>query len=558
MLALRDYQREALEAVERAEAEGCRRQVVSTPPGTGKTVIFAHKIAAGRGGGRAVILAHRDELIGQAAEKVLAAWPEAPLGVVKAERDETGARVILASVQTLARRARLERLLGALGGGPGLVVVDECHHAPAPSFRRVIEALASMPSSPLLLGFTATPQRADGAGLDRVFERVVYHRSIDDMIAAGWLVPPRGWLVPLPADLRGVRVRGGDFAEADLEAALNRPELNEAVARAWLERGGDRVTLAFCAGVRHAFALAEAVNRLAGPGTAAAVSGATPPEERARLVQALRDGQLRLLANCQVLTEGFDAPAVSCLLMLRPTRSQPFYVQMVGRGLRPAPWAGKEDCLVLDFAGVTQDLGLVTLPVIFGLGGVRDLAGRTPGEAREARRVRLLAGGEAREVPVVTKPRRRFNWLAAGDGGAAWALSLPPRPGMAEERWFFVRQDAGGAWLAEYAELTASLAGRIVSKRVEIYRSAPGALTGQATAFGAAETVAASDPAARFAAQSAAWRRRNEPATPKQISALRAFGVAPRPGLTKAEASDIISAVLAARRLRAIERAAAR
>lgn len=561
LLPLRSYQREALDAVALAEAEGCKEQLVVLPTGCGKTVVFGHLIKnrLEDQGGQAMVLAHRDELLDQAEEKIKTVWPGAEVGVVKAGRNELSAPIILASIQTLAREARLHRFVEAVRPNLKLLVTDEAHHAAAASYQRTYAALGAGQDF-LHVGFTATPQRADGRGLDGVFQRVVYHRSIDEMIDAGWLVPPRGWVVPAPVDLRRVRVRGGDFVESDLNDAVNQNEVNEAIARAWLERGEDRPTIAFAVSVDHAYALAGAINRLAGRKVAAAVDGDTSDEERDRAVEALRAGGLKILVNCQLFIEGFDAPNVACLLLARPTKSQALYVQMLGRGLRPAPWTWKEDCLVLDVVGVTEQHNLVSLPTIFGL-PVRDLKGKTPREARGGggggQTVRVLTEGRARQVEIVTKPRRKFNWLQLEP--IVFALSLPAH-GRDTERWLFVREQgtvAGrpGAWVAEYLAFgLGPMGGNVLRERRELYRSRPGAPSGAAFAFGVAETFLVSDPAGKFVRQDASWRRRGEPATPKQLNALRAQGIQPPAGVTKAKASDLIAAAMAKRRMRTAAR----
>ncbi|MGB9880553.1 MAG: DEAD/DEAH box helicase, partial [Anaerolineae bacterium] len=188
IIGLRDYQREAVNAVRAAYLNGVKRQLVVLPTGTGKTIVFAYLIACM--GEKALVLAHRDELIEQAASKIRLVWPEADIGIVKAERNEVGHDVTVASVQTLARGSRLDKLV-ADGRRFGLVVVDEAHHAVAPQWLTVLAEVGAGKAG-LLLGFTATPHRTDGGALGRVFDRIVYQRTIYEMIAAGYLVRPKG------------------------------------------------------------------------------------------------------------------------------------------------------------------------------------------------------------------------------------------------------------------------------------------------------------------------------------------------------------------------------
>lgn len=379
--SLRPYQSEAIAAVIAARRRGVRRQVICLPTGAGKTVIFANLAAKAKR--PVLILAHRSELIQQAVDKLrrtlydLGADDPGVVGVEQAgTRAGQGARVIVASIRSLGE-ARLERVVA--GRDLGLVVYDECHHAPAADNLRVLRALGAFEPgwSGTLLGFTATPQRADGQALREVFEEVVYSRSLVEMVDDGYLVPLRGFrvstAVSLPAG--GIDERP-DFEPDELSARLDIEERNALVARSIVELARDRRTLVFCVSVEHARHLALA---LRGLGVAAdRVHGAMKPEDRAQVLARFAAGEITVLTNVGVLTEGFDDPGVSCVAMARPTRSQALYVQCVGRGTRPAP--GKRDCLVLDFVDAS-DLPLVTLPVLWGLPRDLDLQGEDTREA---------------------------------------------------------------------------------------------------------------------------------------------------------------------------------
>ncbi len=538
MLPLRDYQREALAAIASAEAGGCRRQMVVLPTGSGKTIIFSHLIARilTSGGGRALVLAHRDELIQQTVEKVHAVWPGAPIGVVKAERDETGPAVTVGSVQTLSRPARLERFIAAAGGDLRLIVTDEAHHAPSVGFIRIYDALRAG-DGPLHVGFTATPQRGDKLALDTVFDRVVYHRGIKDMVRDGWLVPPKGRVVSCGVSLDGVHMRGSDFAEGELDARINTDAVNTAIARTWLQHGQNRVTLAFTTSVAHAHALAKTVNGLARKTIAGALDASTPDAERRRLIDALRTGKLRFLSNCAVLTEGFDAPDVSCVLVARPTLSTAFYTQMVGRGLRPWPAAGKKDCLVLDVVGSSRRQSLITLPVLFGLAPSSG-EGR-PGPVGVGKRSRELdLASETLDVDLL-KLRQRYAWVAIQAG--LFVLSLPNKPDEPRRRLAVTRTPTG--WAAEY-QTSSATAGRTA----ETLYNGEGDVARE-YAFGVAEAWVSSGPLARFVETDARWRTGGEGATEAQIRALHRMGVKPEPGLGKGAASDLITAAIARREM---------
>ncbi len=552
-LALRDYQTEALSAIERAEEQGCRRQLVVLPTAAGKTVIFSHLLASRcAGGGRGLVLAHRDELVGQACAKIRAVWPDADVGVLQGDRDELGSHVLVASVQTLARAERLARLAAAVAGELSLVVTDEAHHAAAPAWRRIYAALrAGETDGPLHVGFTATPERSDGAPLGDLFERVVYHRGVREMVEAGWLVVPRGRIIACPVDLTAMRVRDGDWIEADLDAALAGSAVMDAIARAWLQHARERTTLAFTPGVASAYALAETVNRLGGVHLAEALHGGAPAAERSRLTAALRTGDLRMLANCQVLTEGFDCPRISCVLMARPTHLRPFWQQMAGRGLRPSPATGKRDCLIFDVTGRSAEQSLVTLPVVFGLPD-RDLAGRSPWEAERAgaarRRDMHLSRHDA-EVELLPEILRRFAWreVALQAEQPLYVLSLAAdRDGSgqpSQHHELRVRQQRG-TWIAEYRRRPRGEGW----ESSELYRG--DGQPGQEYAFGVAEAwLSERRDLLRFAQRDAPWRLSGQAATEAQVATLRRLGLAEveARGLSKEQASARITQLAAER-----------
>lgn len=413
-LALRDYQTEALERIAAAETRGVRRQLLVAATGLGKTVVFC--ALAERRGGRTLILAHRDELIEQAAAKVVEVWPEARPGIVKAGRNEVDAHVVVASVQTLARAKRLDQLVDAcrLFGTFDLVVVDEAHHAAAPTYRAIIDGLRAgdpgadvcptcgntgtverlatpdevddgcelgiaydacpadgwhvrypAPAGPLLLGVTATPQRGDGKGLDDVFDEIVASYPLLWGIRAGYLADVRGIRVRVEGlDLASVKVNRGDYDQGEAGRRMEDADAPDMIVRAWAEHAPHRQTVVFTPTVEVARRVAEAFG--AWGVSAGFVHGGTPMDERRATLAAFARGDLRVVANCAVLTEGYDEPTISCIVVARPTKSHGLYTQMVGRGTRRHP--DKTDLLVLDVVGATDDLSLVTVPSLFGLG----------------------------------------------------------------------------------------------------------------------------------------------------------------------------------------------
>jgi ATP-dependent helicase IRC3 len=376
-VSLRLYQREAIAAVLAARREGVRRLMVSLPTGAGKTVIFAELTRLARR--QVLVLAHREELLGQAREKLERVLPPGTVvGVERgADRAPANAKVLVASIRSL-HEARLAELVS--GRDIGLIIYDECHHAAAPDNLRVLRQLGVFEPNwtGTLLGFTATTARGDGQGLNAAFERIVYSRSLPELIDDGFLCRLRGFRVATHADLRRLSALAPDFSEEELAEAVDIEERNALVARSIQELARDRRTIAFCVTVRHARNLSHALNAVGVP--AGIVHGGLTSDVRARALRDFREGRTQVLTNVGVLTEGFDDPGVSCIAMARPTRSAGLYTQCVGRGTRLAP--GKTDCLILDFVDLST-LSLCSLPSLFGMPNELDLQG---GDAAEARR----------------------------------------------------------------------------------------------------------------------------------------------------------------------------
>lgn len=352
---LRPYQRQALDALKErwAKAEASRLAVV-LPTGGGKTVVFAHLASehlAAHPGERVVVLVHTDELVTQAANKLREIAPHLETGIVKASRNEVRADVIVASVQSLRSDKRLAEVRHV-----GLVIVDECHHATAASYRKIMEHFGCFGGRVRAAGFTATLARGDKQSLGTVWQDVAFSRDISWMVRKGYLVPPRGKAVEVPdLDLRNVKSTRADYREGELGEALAESLAPELVAKAYAEHAGGRRGILFAPTVASAEVFAEAFE--AQGITCELVHGALDEtERRARLVRH-RSGVTQVIANCMVLTEGYDDPEVSCIVVARPTKSKPLYVQMVGRGLRvnPDPTVPYEtqDCLILDVVGAS-------------------------------------------------------------------------------------------------------------------------------------------------------------------------------------------------------------
>lgn len=412
-IPLRPYQRDALDAIAEAGRRGVTRQLVAQATGTGKTVLAAHLIAAQTG--RSLFLCHRDELIAQTVAKLAEVAPHLEPGIVRASSDETDAQVVVASVATLARPQRLARL----GRDFELVIADEAHHTASPTWQRV---LAHLDGAALRIGLTATPQRGDGLALT-AFDEITHEYPILRGIREGYLCDLTGQIAGTDADLSRVSRHGGDFTASSLGEELSRSGALPQIVDAWCEHAPERHTLAFTPSVSSAYELAD---EFTARGIAAeAFDGSTSQENRRGVLHRFHRGQLHVLVNCAVLTEGYDEPAADCILLARPTQSEVLYRQIVGRGARTYP--GKTDCLVLDVTGISSEHELMGLASLGGLEageiqpgqGLREAADEAESAAGQRRRLRRARRSEAVDLFA----RSRLNWLRL-DG----ALVLPVGP----------------------------------------------------------------------------------------------------------------------------------
>jgi superfamily II DNA or RNA helicase len=396
VIELRPYQREAVDAVHAAHAQGTRRPAAVLATGAGKTIIIAEVARTSRhgvaGGRRVVVLAHREELVQQNAAKVRDVAPDLKVGVVQAGSNQVNAHVISASVQTLAspmRRAQLRDV--------GLVIVDEAHHAPARTYVQTLEHFGCLvtpttPGSAMALGVTATMARGDGVALGDIWQEIVYVKDTAELIRDGYLVRPVGVRVRVD-DLRLARVRKvqGDYSSAGLGAAIEESMAPKKIVEALREHAPDRQAILFAPLVHTAEVIRDALRE--DGFTAELVHGGTPKDERRRVLQAYRDGRVQILCNAMVFTEGTDLPMTGCVVIARPTMNPALFVQMVGRGLRL--WPGKRDCIVLDVVGATNRHKLTAPIELFGEAGydVDDYAGLEDVE----RDPLILAEGDAEE-----------------------------------------------------------------------------------------------------------------------------------------------------------------
>jgi DNA repair protein RadD len=333
-MKLRSYQQQAIDDTRAAIRDGAHAPLLVLPTGGGKTIIFsAIASAAAAKGKRVLILVHRRELIHQASSKL--AWVGLDHGIIAAGIPATNAPVQIASVQTLARR------LHRINWQPGLIIIDEAHHATAGQWERILQ---HWPDT-YRLGVTATPCRLDGRGLGAAFDAMVLGPSVADLISAGFLSPARIYAPPVVADLASVRTRAGDYANDQAAAAMDRPTVTGDAISHYQRLASGQQAIAFCCNVKHAVSVCDAF-KTAGI-AAELLLGDT--QDREQVVADFAAHRTKVLVTVDVVSEGFDVPAASCAILLRPTQSLGLYLQQVGRVLRPAP--DKPHALILDHVG---------------------------------------------------------------------------------------------------------------------------------------------------------------------------------------------------------------
>jgi superfamily II DNA or RNA helicase len=546
LLKLRDYQEDAVTKTFEAFALGTNRPAVVLPTGAGKTVIFswiANKWVRERKS-RVLILVHRDELATQTVEKLHAVAPGLKVGVVKGSRNEYGkVDVIVGSVQTLRRQGRRIPILNI-----GLVIVDEAHHAAAESYVQILDHFGCFTGQTPAVGFSATLVRSDKGDLSEVWERVVCRRDILDLIPAH-LCDVRGKLVTVDGlTLSEIKTSGGDFSEASLTDALLTSEAQTFVVNAFFEHARDRKTIVFTPTVEAARAFNAAF--VAAGVRSAVVWGSMPTEERRLVLKRFQSGDLEVIVNCMVLTEGFDEPSASCAIIARPTKSAALYVQMVGRVLRKHP--GKRDALVLDVVGASQDHKLATLA---------DLTSRRveviePGESlmEAATRERKRGNPNLAQYVVTTDDVDLFHrspsmWLQTHEG--IWFISTrcgsisgtsecPITNGGRKcpgHIWFLWPDVTEVGMYKVGCRPTYGNGGKFVREQLDLE-----------TSMSWAEQFAIEEDKT-LANRSASWRRKSESPSPEQRDFAERLGLEFPENISKRDLSDMISISIASARL---------
>lgn len=638
MKKLRPYQLRSLEAIAGARASGLNRLLVKKPTGTGKTVTFAELlkfpaidewlrevecdcIASGNvdkpkqhgadphakncgvylRAARMLVIAHREELLDQAVEKIKAANPRLMVSIEQGDRHANRySDVVVASIQTLSA-SKYRRLKALIRFQPfRIVVVDEAHHAAAATYRTTLVYLGFLPPADasastemeaaietdvvlmeehlkswdeiapkdrLLLGFTATPNRSDAIGLGCVFQTIAFDYALKDAISDGYLVPIEAWVVDTRDSLDAVKTRMGEFNQRELADVVNNEHRNALAVESYVTYAGKRQGIVFSVDVAHAAALAQAF-KVSASIEAEMVSGETEKWRRRDMLEDYRRGNIQVLCNCMVLTEGTDLPMAGAILHAKPTQSATLYEQMTGRGLRPHPDDPvgperlaalaqgqtflKEDCVVIDLVDIARKHSLQTAPVLYGLPPNIDAKGKKLDalargiEAMLDKYPGLEIGDGRTSLELLEVRASKFSvWEVPELGIVGAGLDLGWMK-VAEDtfRLQYPWQDGSEVLLVApnllgKFDITATLRpanGLVPIRQRTILHDSPSA----AQALMVAELFVKNDrpTVVRLRSRNQAWR--HKPVTPGQLGLLRKLGAPIRPNLTSGQASDMI------------------
>lgn len=357
-MQLRPYQQQAKDKIYAAMSE-YRRVMFQFPTGAGKTVVFSDIAKDFVANDKKVLtLAHRIELVEQAHSKFSKFGFGSEVGVIKAGYlPKFYAKVQIAMVQTLVRR---ERMLS--NADFDLIIIDEAHHATAGSYKKICE---SYPNA-RILGVTATPIRTNGSGFEDSFDKLVKGASVSELIKDGYLAKPKVFASPMRFDLNAVKKTGGDYNNAALREVVEENVTYGDLVSTWKKRALGKRTVVFAVNIDHSESIVRAYQ--AAGINAAHIDGKTPENERSRILSRFAKGEIPILSNVGIVTEGFDVPEIECIQDVRPTASLGLYLQIGGRGMRPA--AGKDSMIYLDHSNNVFTHGFLEQDRIWTLKGI--------------------------------------------------------------------------------------------------------------------------------------------------------------------------------------------
>lgn len=360
-IKLRDYQLKCLNSIEKG-LEKHKSVLIQVPTGGGKTLIF--NAYAFNKTGNTLVLVHRKELLSQTADKYkMIGGAEENIGYIAQGILEIN-RLTVGMMQTVYKS------VGKINFKYfNTVIIDEAHHSMASTWRAVIETAKE--SGCKVIGVTATPFRTDEQQLKDLYDELVFKLDISDLIKEGHLVSVIGKMVYIDADYSKLKTSSNkstgesDYSAKSIEKVLNKEEINKQVVQKWVELGEDRKTIFFTVSIEHANALkSEFVKNNI---KSECISSKLPTQERKDIIEKFKKGEVKVLVNVDILTEGFDDPSVQCVGLLRPTKSLSLYAQIVGRGIRLDNENGKKDCIILDFTGRNRKMSIVGLGELFDL-----------------------------------------------------------------------------------------------------------------------------------------------------------------------------------------------